>query len=102
MAGPILLDSSLPWAEFLEQIATELEVANDRLVVGNLKWKLQKPANSPILGLSPKSGYPSMMRRIHERPEKVPVVTIFMDSPLKQSQTSKSLVSFVFSIICCI
>ncbi|SRR6266550_1193710 len=93
MAGPITLISSLSWTEFLEQIATELEVTNDRLVVGSLRWKLQKPANSQVLGLNPKSGYSFMVRRVQERPEKIPVVTIFMDTPLKQSQTSNSLVS---------
>ena len=93
MEGPISLDVSLSWAEFLDCIGRGLNVSVDRLGVRSFKWKLQKPATSPTVTLHAEAAYISMVRRISERPDKMPVITITMESPLKESQSVRSQVS---------
>ncbi len=93
MEGPIGLDVSLSWAEFLDCIGRGLDVSVDCLVVRSFKWKLQKPANSPVVTLHTEAAYLSMKRCMSDSPDKMPVLTITMESPVKESQSVKSLVS---------
>jgi len=93
MEGPISLDVSLSWKDFLGCIGRGLDISVDHLVVRSFKWKFQKPANSPLVTLHTEAGYLSMRRCISESGLKMPVLTITMESPAKESQSVKSHMS---------
>ncbi|KZP29700.1 hypothetical protein FIBSPDRAFT_987102 [Athelia psychrophila] len=77
--GPMTLDTSLSWADFLPCLAAEVQTAADTLMLSSLEWRYQKPANSLWIPLRAEASYVAMVKQMATA--RSPGIIIHMDPP---------------------
>ena len=85
-SGPLIFNTSLSHAEFLDQLATTVPCRRVALPESQLRWKFEKPINGDEKPLSGEVGYRAMVEAARER-KKDRVLVIAMPPPQEPKES---------------